>query len=224
MIGGAAQMTRIENRAPGAAAPRWLIVFALFLTVAVAAAAGAVVFELAAVSARPTTGTDLRLRVLEGLANAKQSDMGARRELAFAFQQTGRNSEALSEYKKVLASSPDDLASLYNSGVLLLGTWRHVEGEKDLLRVLQLAPSHALAAKTLGEYYATKQEFDRLLAVVPPAADAHSDLADLQYLAGLGYEKTGRPALAKSRYRRALSLVPDMAEAKLGLARLRGTK
>jgi Tfp pilus assembly protein PilF len=55
---------------------------------------------------------------------------------------------------------------------------------------------------------------------VKPVVEAKPTLADLQYLMGLAYEKTGEPALAKERYTMALKYAPDMKEALDGLQRL----
>ena len=110
-------------------------------------------------------------------------------------------------------SAPSDIASLYNSGLVCLSLGKDDEGEARLGRVLELQPGHALASRGLAEHYADKADFAQVAAVAVPAADAHAQMADLQYLAGLGLEKTGQESAALDRYERALELVPDMADA-----------
>lgn len=160
------------------------------------------------------------IRVLEGMARRKPWDLSVRRQLAFAYQQAGRTDDALREYDGVLDREADDLASLYNSAMIHIASGDGAQGEKLLSRVIALSPGHYLAAKALGERYAVQERYDRVLAVVLPAAEAHPELADLAYLAGFAYERTGRKALAEERYRHALELIPDMVQAREGLDRL----
>ena len=224
MVHGSDRVRGGQDRSAGDMARRELVVLVFSLLAAVIVLGAADIYLINGQDSAPTTGPQLEVRVLEGAVKSNPIDYASRRQLAYAYQQAGRRGRALDEYSKVLAAYPDDLASLYNSGILLLGSWRNAEGEKDLLRVLQLAPTHALAAETLGEHYAKQQRFNRVLAVVLPAAAAHPDFADLQYLAGLGYEHNGEFVMAEKYYRHALELAPDMGEARQGLARTGGAK
>lgn len=215
-----AVLARPEGRTAGDHVPRWLVAIVAVLFVAVLAVGGLVAERAMIRKPVVATGPEMRVRILEDAVRQRPDDLDSRRQLAFAYQQAGRDREALREYEKVLDGNANDLAALYNTGVIFLETGREDEGERTLLRVLKRAPSHALVAKTLGEYYAESGEFGRVVDIAAPAADSHLDMADLQYLAGIGYERTGHPDEAEARYRRALSLVPDMAEARDGLKRL----
>ena len=53
-----------------------------------------------------------------------------------------------------------------------------------------------------------------------PAAEAHPELADLQYLLGLANEKLGDKAAAARYYQLAVRYAPDMVEAQEGLKRV----
>jgi len=216
-----ASSTRADlSHASGAHAPRWLVALVIVLAVAVVGL-GVLVARGAVLKGRQRTGGDLRLGLLEEGVQARPNDLALRRQLAFAYQLAGRDDDALREYDAVLSEDPRDLAALYNKGLVTLSAGRRAEGERILLRVLELAPSHSLAAKALGELYVESAQFERVVDVVVPAADAHPGLADLQYLAGLGYENTRRPLEAEERYGRALSLMPDLTEAQRGLERVR---
>jgi tetratricopeptide (TPR) repeat protein len=215
-----APLAEPEDRTAADHVPRWLAAMVVFLFVAVLGVGGLVADRALMRKPVATTGPEMRVRILEDAVRQRPDDLDSRRQLAFAYQQVGRDREALREYERVLDGNASDLAALFNTGVIFLETGREDEGERSLLRVLKLAPSHALAAKTLGEYYAESGEFGRVVDIAAPAADSHLDMADLQYLAGFGYEKTGCPDEAEARYRRALSLVPDLAEARDGLKRL----
>ena len=96
--------------------------------------------------------------------------------------------------------------------------------EESFWDVLEIDPTHVLAAKALGEYYAEKGTYKSLIQAVKPAAEAHPEMADLQYLLGMAYEKLGDKALAIEYYQRAVKYAPDMTEAQEGLARLGATK
>jgi tetratricopeptide (TPR) repeat protein len=218
------QPGRLGGRMAKDRAPRLLVFCVLVLAAAVLIVGAVDIFKLIARNSTPTTGPDLRLRFLEGVVRHQPEEYESRRELAFAYQQAGREREALREYGRVLKARPNDLASLYNTGLIHLGSSRRGKGEKALLRVLELAPTHSLAAKALGDQYAEAGDYRRVLAVVVPAMDAHPELADLQYLAGLAYEKTGQRSRAQSSYHRAVLLMPDMKAAERGLKRVGGVK
>ncbi|HZL04392.1 MAG TPA: hypothetical protein VFE45_03050, partial [Coriobacteriia bacterium] len=95
-------------------------------------------------------------------------------------------------------------------------------GEADLREVLDAAPGHPLAAKTLSDRLLERGEDAEALAILEPAILAHPELADLQYGAGLALERLGRRGEAEVRYRAALVTSPDMEDARLGLSRLEG--
>lgn len=147
-------------------------------------------------------------------------DPAAHLELGFSYQQDRRYDDALVQYDLVLKYSPQDTAALYNMGVVLLELGRDDEAEERLWDVLEADETHVLAAKTLGELYADRQEYRSLIVAVRPAVEAHETAADLQYLMGLAYENLDRADWAEARYRLALTYMPDMTEAREGLRRL----
>lgn len=198
----------------------WLVGFVMTLVIAVIVTGGLLVSRRGVAEARGETEPDSIVVIAEKATKERPDDPEVWRQLAYAYQQAGQHREALREYARVLSQDPNDLASLYNCGLIHLGLGESREGESELLAVIERAPTHALAAKALGEHYARTGRFDRILGAVASAADAHPELADLQYLAGLGYEKAGRRGEASGRYRAALLLVPDLGEARDGLARL----
>jgi tetratricopeptide (TPR) repeat protein len=205
-------------------APRWLLIVALALGLATLVACVVLYFAYTGRDSRPTTGIGVQIQAYRRAVENNPTDYVARRNLAYSLQQAGRKREAIAEYSKVLSAYPDDLASLYSVGMIRLASWIPGEGERDLLRVLKLAPTHSLAAKALGEYYIDNRRYEEALSVLIPAADAHPDLADLQELAGEAYEKTGQVELAARRYEAALKYVPSMTAAKEGLSRVGGNR
>ena len=202
----------------------WLTAVVVVLVVAVFGVGALVATRLVVLASMAKDPEVVRMRILEKDAKDRPGDTGAIRQLAFAYQQAGRNGDALREYGKVLAIDPHDLAALFNSGEIYLDTGKNSRGEKSLLKVVELAPTHSLAAKALAEYYSKSGKYDKALAVIAPAAQAHPELADLQCLQGLAYERTGRRSDALACYQRAWALIPGMPEAREGLSRLGATQ
>ena len=148
------------------------------------------------------------------------NDTQAHLDLGFAYQQDGRFSDAISEYGWVLKADPKNTAALYNEGMVYFQLNDAKKAEELLWDVLKISDTHVLAAKALGDFYASKGQYRSLVVAVKPAADARPDMADLQVLMGLAYEHLGHKDWAIARYRSALKFVPDMKEARDGLKRL----
>lgn len=199
--------------------PAWLALLVLLLIVAVVGVGGFVVRGMLTTS-KDQSPTKADIKTSAAAVQANPGDANARLTLAYAYQQDGQYEAALAEYDRVLQQDPKNLAALYNKGICYLALGQSKKAEASLWKVLKIDPTHALAAKALGDYYVSKRQYKSLLVAVGPVADARPTLADLQYLAGLGYEKTGRPKEAETKYRAALTYAPDMQEARDGLVRL----
>lgn len=199
--------------------PAWLAIVVLLLIAAVVGAGGWILRGAVAGPGERTPQSD----DVQKWTKAVQSDpenLDARLNLAYAYQQDQKYDVALEGYKAVLKERPKDTAALYNTGVIYMLTGEPKKGEASLWEVLKVEPTHPLAAKELGEYYAARRHYKSLLVAILPALDAKPNLADLQYLAGLAYEKLGDPKKSMGHYRQALQYSPDMQKAKDGLARL----
>jgi len=219
-VDGATQSEASIVRPRDDAAPVWLLILVLVLLVTVVGVSWLVGRRIVDRRAEAALSADPRVEVLENAVSERPEDLGSRRQLAQVYLQLGRDKDALREYKRVLSESPDDAAALYSAGVLYLSSGENKAGEESLLRVIELDPTHSYAALALAEHYSATQRVEKVVAVVKPAADAHPEIADLQYLAGLGYEETGAKESAVKYYRRALRFVPDMKEALEALDRL----
>ncbi len=210
---------RAEARAPEDLVPAWLAVLVLLLLLAVVGVAGYAI-RARLTDTRPQSAADIALRNAQANVDAHPADPQARLDLGFAKQQAGKYAEAIAEYDAVLAKDPGNAAALYNKGMALFQLKDSKQAEEVLWKLLKAEPTHALAAKALGEYYAGKHQYRSLVVAVKPAADARPDMADLQYLMGLAYENLDHKDWATVRYREALKYVPDMPEARAGLERL----
>jgi tetratricopeptide (TPR) repeat protein len=199
--------------------PAWLALLVLVLIIAVVGVGGFVVRGMLS-NSKEQSPTKADITEFTAAVAADPGDANARLNLAYAYQQDAQYEAALAEYDKVLQQDPKSTAALYNKGVIYMLRGDAKKGESALWQVLKIDPGNALAAKELGEYYVAKGQYKSLLVAVKPVVEAKPTMADLQYLAALGYEKTGKPDLAKEHYRLALKYAPNMQEARDGLRRL----
>jgi len=136
----------------------------------------------------------------------------------------GEYDSALVHLDYVLKREPRNTSALYSRGMTYFALDKPKAAEKDLLKVLKFQPDHAAAAIALGRYYAEEDEYKKVLKTVRPVAFRQPSVAELHYLTGLGYEKTGKSRLAKRRYERALELDPNLVEARRALDRLQSDR
>lgn len=209
-----------SHRRAGELVPRWLAALVLVLLLAVVLVAGFVVRGLLTRGDRVTSPQDIQIRTWSQRVAANPGDLRAHLGLGYAYQSDGRYDKALEQYELVLKSDPKDTAALYNRASIYFKLGVDERAEKSMWAVLDVDPTHALAAKALGEHYSRKGQYKSLIVAVKPAADAHPELSDLQYLLGLAHEKQGDLAAASSYYQLAVKYSPDLAPAQEGLKRV----
>jgi tetratricopeptide (TPR) repeat protein len=183
--------------------PGWLALLVLALLVAVVGLGG---FAIRGCVEQAKVNSPIQEEISR-YTEAVQLDPGsnaARLNLAYAYQRDRQFDRALDEYAVVLKTEPRDPAALYNSGVIYIELDAGAKGEALLWKVLESDPTHALAAKALGTYYADLGHYRSVIKAVRPVVEADPTLADLQYLMGLAYEKTGRLDWAIERYKLAV--------------------
>ena len=200
--------------------PAWLALLVVVLFIALAGVGGFVVRGLLAGDLRPTSPQDADIAKWTEAVKADANDLDARVSLGYSLQQAGRYDKALDAYKYVIEKDPNNTAAHYNSGVIYDRLGSEKKAEAEWSKVLEIDKTHALAAKSLGKFYAKRSHYKSLLYVVLPAADANPEMADLQYLVALAYENLGDSARATEYYKAALKYSPDMKEASDGLDRL----
>ena len=201
--------------------PGWLALVVLLLLVAVVGVGGFVVRGL---MSNPREMSPAQADIISWSAKVKAdpTSIDPHLQLGYAYQRDGQTDKALAEYQLVLAKDAKNTAALYNTGVLQIQSGKAKSGEKTLWAVLKIEPKHALAAKALGEYYASKKQYKSLLVAVGPVADANPSLADLQYLLGVAYENLGQTSQAIASYTNALQFAPDLKPARDALRKLQG--
>lgn len=228
-------MTETVSEGPGASSPEpadrdeehfvpaWLAAVVLVLLLAVMLVGGYVLRGVVAGDRRTATIEQVDVVKWEKAIKADPEDLEARVQLGYAYQQDKRYDKALEQYEFVLERDPRDTAALYNRAVVFSALGLDKEAEAAFWDVLEVRADHPLAAKALGEYYVSLGHYRSVLKAVRPVVEAHPEIADLQYLTGLAYERTGREEWARARYKLALKYAPDMVEASRGLGRLEGT-
>lgn len=208
-----------DSPAPRRHSVRWLVALVATLALAVAAAGGYLLAQMAERTAAADPA-EAAIAKWERAVNAAPDDPSALTALGYAYQEAGRYEDALSAYDRALAVDQGDLAAAYNRAVVLAELGRAQEAEAGLLAVLKRAPDHVLAAKRLGERYVREGRYAEALKVLAPALASNPRYADMQYLAGYACEQLGRTEEAALHYREALRYSPDMVKAEDGLGRL----
>ena len=200
--------------------PMWLAMLVLVLLLAIVGVGGFIVRGLVAGDRRAATPQEVQVNAWLSKVEQDSENPENHLGLGYAYQMDGRYDKALAEYEIVLKANPADTAALYNRGIIYLKLDSGAKGEKSLWAVLDVEPTHALAAKALGEYYLSQKHYRSLIEAVRPSVVAHPEMADLQFLMATAYENLGEKDWAIERYRLALKYAPDMTEARQGLERL----
>lgn len=164
---------------------------------------------------------DARIRQLE-VAVARDATPDTLLELGYEYRKAGRNRDALRIERRVLQLDKGNVAARYHIGAILIEQGEEAEAERILWEALDFDRTHAMSAKALGELYARRGKYKSLLEAVEPAASASPQLADLQYLLGLGKEKTGDTAGAAAAYENAVQNDPGFEDAWTALDRVGG--
>ncbi len=142
--------------------------------------------------------------------------------LAVGLEQSGKVGEAMGQYEQALHLNPDLVDAHYNLGVLLAQLHRLPEAVDHWQQVVAIKPDFANAHYNLGraliELGRVRQgidQYEQVVRITPDDAGAH-------YQLGHALEQMGKPEQAIGHYEQALRIQPDYAEARDGLARLRG--
>ncbi len=134
--------------------------------------------------------------------------------------ETGRITEAIELFRRVVKEDPQIFAAEYQLGLNLVRSKRYAEALQPLEKAVALRPDAAHAAYQFGlALYNTGKlpesalQFERAASLVPKWADAYYSLASV-------YARTDRVAEAVRELRIALELNPQLFNAHLLLGRI----
>jgi tetratricopeptide (TPR) repeat protein len=129
--------------------------------------------------------------------------------LGFALQKTGRNDEALAEYRAALKLAPDRAETHNNIANLLDDMGRPDEAMAEYREALRINPNHVASHNNYGTLLVEVGRFDE--AMKQYAAAARLDPADWHppYLTGKVLLKQGRDPEAIPYFRQAVKMDPN---------------
>ena len=139
-------------------------------------------------------------------------------QLAYVYTALNKPKEAQAEYQRAAALDPKMSAAYVNLGMLLLENHQDTAAVAPLRKAVELLPAEsrpryllAVALDRSGDRAGAAQAFEALLHLDP------NDINALQYLGWMNL-RSGRPAEAEVRFRRAVEVQPKGADGLRGLA------
>src|SRR5260221_5302955 len=139
-------------------------------------------------------------------------------QLAYVYTALKKTDEARAEYARTIAIDPKMSEAYVNLGTLLLDRQDNAAAVAPLRKAVELLPaqSHpryllAVALDRSGDRAGAAESFEALLHLNP------NNITAIDYL-GWGALRKGNPEEAEARFRHALEVQPNGAEARRGLA------
>jgi protein O-mannosyl-transferase len=126
---------------------------------------------------------------------------------------TGRNAEAIEQYKQALQIKPGYIPAQYNLGVALFQAGRLQEAIEHYEEALRLKPDYIEAHNNIGNALVKTGQFDEAIDHYQQVLRLDPDFADAHYNLGNVLFKINRVEEAIGHYERALTLNPDNPDA-----------
>jgi Flp pilus assembly protein TadD len=155
-----------------------------------------------------------RWRRNAGSINAERSE--AHRRLAGVFDHLGKFAQADVHYKEAIKLTPRDYKVWNNAGYSQFIQGLFADAERTLRTARRLAPDDPKVAANYGLSLAALGRVDDAYHVLSKAVGPAAAHADIAY----ALNAAGRTSQAAAEYRVALVIEPDMAIAKVALAKL----
>lgn len=86
--------------------------------------------------------------------------------------------EAIDEYNEVLKLTPDDLAALYNRGVLHLENGNLHDASADMKKIIERNPKLAAARYKLGDIYKKQGQIDDAITAYKQALEISPEMKE----------------------------------------------
>ena len=139
-------------------------------------------------------------------------------QLAYVYTALKKSKEAQAEYQRVVELDPKLSAAYVNLGMLLLDDHQDAAAVAPLRKAVELLPAEsrpryllAVALDRSGDRAGAAEAFEALLHLDP------NDITAIEYLGWLNL-RSGKPAEAEARFRRAVDIQPKGPDGVRGLA------
>ena len=139
-------------------------------------------------------------------------------QLAYVYTALKRSKEAQAEYQRAAALDPKMSAAYVNLGMLLLDSHEDAAAVAPLRKAVELLPAEsrpryllAVALDRSGDRAGAAESFEALLHLDP------NDITAIEYLGWMNL-RSGKPAEAEARFRRAVEVQPKGPDGFRGLA------
>src|SRR6266853_267412 len=139
-------------------------------------------------------------------------------QLAYVYTALKKTDQARAEYGRTIAIDPKMSEAYLNLGMMILDKQEDAAAIAPLRKAVELLPSQsrpryllAVAQDRTGDRAGATESFEALLHLDP------NDITAIDYL-GWGALRKGNPEEAEARFRHALEVQPNGAEARRGLA------
>jgi Flp pilus assembly protein TadD len=143
-------------------------------------------------------------------------------DLGNALSDVGRVPEAIQYYEQALRLKPGHPEAHNNLGAVLYASGRMQEAIHHYEQALQAKPDYSEAEYNLGLALFDTGRIDEAVAALRSVVQRNPGLVAAWCSLGRALERSGRSTEAATSFEEALHRAPDSAEAREGLARLRG--
>ena len=141
----------------------------------------------------------------------------AHNNLGIVLQRSGREAEALEQYKQSLQISLKNAEALYNLGSVFSKEGKDSDAIRQYEQALRVQPDFVLAHNNLGTVLDKAGKFDEAIEHYREALRIRPDYAEARFNLGIALEHTGKLPEAVEQYEQALQYKPDFAGAHLNL-------
>ena len=142
--------------------------------------------------------------------------------LSTIYERQGKYEKAVASLKRILEKKPDDIIARTHLGLLYLRTSKYDEAFSEAEKVSELSPG----ALPPGIYFVKgsvllqRKDYVNAIALLKEATVRLPKMVEPHYFLALALTAGGRIEAAKSEFKTAINLAPQLIPAKIGLARL----
>jgi tetratricopeptide (TPR) repeat protein len=144
--------------------------------------------------------------------------------LANAYADAGKSTEAIAQYQQALRLDPSSSAAHHNLGLVLQGQGRSQEAMAEFRAALQLQPDYESAEHNLANRLADAGRLDEAIAHYLAAIRLDAKHAESYNGLGICYAMQGKMPEAERQFREAVRLNPEFAGAQSNLANALGAQ